>query len=111
MRNSTFKPKSTWKKLRKVSKRRQIEGKIYLEKRKEFLKENPLCQIKSPDCTKRAVVIHHKKGRVGALFLDENFWAASCWKCNQYCEEEKQWAIENGHRLDRLSHEEISKSI
>lgn len=89
--------------IRRVSKKRAREGREYATKRRIFLERNPLCQIKSKVCTKHATVIQHSRGRVGKLFLDERWWIASCWACNDYCDNyEKKWAMENGFRKDRL---------
>jgi hypothetical protein len=87
--------------IKRVSVKRKEQNKIYSFKRKLFLAANPFCEIKSPDCTYTAPVIHHKKGREGDLFLDETFWAASCESCNIYVEINDAWAREHGHKLSK----------
>lgn len=92
--------------MRRISKRRQAEQRIYLAEREKFLKENPFCKIKSPVCTVDSSVVHHARGRIGKRYLNKKEWFASCFSCNDYLEKEKKWGIENGFRLDRTVYEQ-----
>jgi hypothetical protein len=87
----------------KVSKKRQIENAKYSVLRIEFLgkKENQICPITKKPTTD----IHHKKGRVGSLFLDENYWVALSREGHKFVEENPEWARKNGYSLDRLTNE------
>jgi len=87
-------------KIPKVSKKRKIENAKYLVLRIEFLskKENQICPITNEKTTD----IHHKKGRVGSLFLDTTFWVALSRKGHKFVEENPKWAKENGFSLNRL---------
>lgn len=68
-----------------------------------FITKHPKCQIKSPECTKRATVIHHKAGRGKDVVLDQSTWMASCEHCNGYVEEHDAWARANGFKVSRLA--------
>ena len=40
------------------------------------LPENRTCRW--PGCTRKATDLHHSRGRIGALLLDERFWKPLC---------------------------------
>lgn len=82
-----------------TDKRMELNKAYYAESR-QFIKENPDCVIKSPNCKKVAQAVNHKKGR-GKHLMDKSKWEASCNPCNQYCEDNTQWAIDNGHKERR----------
>ena len=72
MKRSPLKRKTP---LRKMSKKRQKESKVYSVKRREFLAEHPICQI----CESRpATEIHHKESRYSDTYLNEETWLALC---------------------------------
>ena len=85
----------------KVSEKRKIENLKYSVLRTEFLgkKENQICPITKQPTTD----IHHKKGRVGSLFLDTQYWIALSREGHKFVEENPEWAKENGYSLNRLS--------
>jgi len=85
----------------KVSEKRKIDNLKYSAQRIVFLgkPENKICPITGWPTTE----IHHKKGRIGELFLDERYWIALSREGHQYVEENPEWAKENGYSLDRLS--------
>lgn len=87
----------------KVSKKRQIKNLQYSVLRTEFLgkKENQICPITGKPTTD----IHHKKGRVGELFLDTKYWVALSREGHRFVEENPEWAKENGYSLNRLTDE------
>jgi hypothetical protein len=66
-----------------------------------FLIANPVCQIKSPECTHYSTVVHHTKGRENKLLLLMRYWKASCARCNIYVEENSAWSFDNGHKLHK----------
>jgi hypothetical protein len=90
-------------KIPKVSQKRKIENLKYSVLRVEFLgkKENQICPITKKPTTD----IHHKKGRVGNLFLDTKYWIALSREGHKFVEENPKWAKENGYSLNRLSDE------
>ena len=87
-------------KIKPISQKRQIENLKYQVLRTEFLgkPENQICPITNQPTTD----IHHKKGRVGSLFLDTTFWIALSREGHRYVEENPEWAKENGYSLNRL---------
>ena len=88
--------------LRAISKSKAKEHRLYVKEVRKHLEESEECEIKSPVCTYCATCVHHTKGRLGPLLRDQRFWKRSCALCNGYCEDYKEWARENGFRLDRL---------
>lgn len=102
-----FKKKAyVWKRSRinPMSKKRRAESKIRNAQIPAFLEQHPLCEIRSPVCTGRTECRHHKKGRLGTLFLDPRFQVASCFMCNGYLEtyEGRRWGKEREFVLQRL---------
>ena len=81
----------------------QIKNLQYSVLRTEFLgkKENQICPITG----KLTTDIHHKKGRVGELFLDTKYWVALSREGHRFVEENPEWAKENGYSLNRLTDE------
>lgn len=84
----------------KISKKRKVENAKYLVLRIEFLgkKENAICPVTGEKTTE----IHHKKGRVGSLFLDTNFWLAVSRGGHLEIENNPEWAKQKGYSLNRL---------
>jgi hypothetical protein len=90
-------------KIPKVSKKRQVEQLQYQVLRTEFLAklENKICPITNLPTTD----IHHKKGRIGSLFLNTEFWIALSREGHKFVEENPEWSKENGYSLNRLSND------
>jgi hypothetical protein len=84
------------------SRQRAQEEVQYSKLRRAFLTEHPNCQARLPGCSLRATQIHHKKGRTGDLYLDINFWLASCDNCHRIIEREVEGSKESGFSEDRL---------
>lgn len=97
------KSKPMKKAIPKISKKKQIENLKYQVLRTEFLgkKENEICPITN----KKTTEIHHKKGRVGNLFLDVRYWLAVSREGHKRIEENPEWAKKEGYSLSRLSKE------
>ncbi len=70
--------------LRKVSKKRAQELKVYHALRSKFLERHPVCQIGRGliGCTNLSNDVHHRKGRVGKQLLDRRSWIAVCRPCH-----------------------------
>lgn len=71
--------------MRAVSPKRAKAEREYAKQRKVFLAgpdgDGRCCQM--PDgCGRRATQVHHRRGRVGALLLDERYWSAMCAECH-----------------------------
>ncbi len=96
-------PKKRFDKIPNVSKKRKIENLQYQVLRAEFLNkpENKICPITKLPTTD----IHHKKGRIGSLFLNIEYWVALSREGHKFVEENPIWAKENGYSLNRLSND------
>lgn len=91
---------NTAKPINKVSEKHGQTLKEYSPKRKIFLKERPLCELKLEGCTYNSTCIHHKKGKHSKeLYLDEKYWMASCITCNRVVEEIGGKAYELGLKI------------
>ncbi len=88
--------------IKKVANSRKEAEKQYRQKAKKFRQEHPLCEIKSSVCTRKTQGVHHVKGRLGDLLLDEKYWKGACNACNSYVESHPVWAIENGHKISKF---------
>ncbi len=86
--------------IKKVSKPMKINLTEYSHLRKQFLIDNPICAV-YPD--KKAVSIHHKKGRIGDLLCDVKYWLPTSLEGHIYIEENPAWAKEQGFSLSRES--------
>lgn len=95
--------KKPQKPIKKVSDKRSVENLQYSADRIVFLgkPENKICPITKKPTTD----VHHKKGRVGSLFLDQRYWVALSREGHKYVEENPEWAKTNGFSLNRLSNE------
>lgn len=86
--------------INKVSAKKAKELAEYTVKRKKFLAENPRCAV-YPKLM--ATDVHHKKGRVGSLFLDETWWLPVSRIGHNFIGENPEWAYKMGFSLLRLS--------
>jgi hypothetical protein len=91
-----FKPATTIKKESGNSKDQNNE---YKKKARQFIKNNPMCKV----CGKPSESVHHQKGRVGDLLLDQRYWLALCIKCHQHFETHPQEAKKKGISISRLN--------
>lgn len=99
-KNQTSAPKKR-KRIKYVGEKRKLETGIYLARRTHFLNrpENKFCPVFNHLNTTE---VHHKKGRVGSLYLDERYWLAVSRKGHQKIEMNPQWAKDKGFSLSRL---------
>jgi len=95
-------PKPT-KKINARSKKRKIQELQYSADRIVFLSkpENRIC----PVTKQRATEVHHKKGRIGELLLDQRYWLGVSAEGHRQIEENPDWAKEMGYSLNRLSND------
>lgn len=94
--------KKKFYRLPKVSEKQKKQNKIYSERRLVFLAANPKCQCGREGCNRKAVEIHHAKGRVGANFLDEKTWRAVARVCHRWAEMNPNEAKKAGLSENRL---------
>lgn len=98
--NPTSAPAKPRKPLKKQSKARAREMRLYYEEKTEFLlrPENLVCAIcrvlgVSPMA---ATEVHHSRGRIGRLLRDQRFWVGSCRSCREIPHSRPAWAREMG---------------
>lgn len=84
-----------------ISNKRKEEKKEYDKKRKLYLIEHSICEVK--ECNNKATQIHHKVGRVGNNYTDESTFLAVCASCHKQIEENPQWAKDNNYSINRLN--------
>jgi hypothetical protein len=87
------------KPIRKVSKKRAIETRWYLEKKAKYMEIFPICQAKG--CGKPSTDLHHRQGRQGSKLTDDTLFMALCFDHHEYYTEHSAEAIEDGISLLR----------
>ena len=85
------------------SKRAKQEQEYIKHSRPEYLAKNPYCEIKHDGCTYNATQIHHKKGRIGDLLNDKEYFCATCDNCHRWAELNPKEAKEKGFSLSRYN--------
>jgi hypothetical protein len=86
------------------SQKRSKEERLYSAKRVLFLLEFPMCQANIQGvCKGQATECHHKKGRIGNDLLDETNWLALCHNCHEYVENHREFAMEKGFSIKRIT--------
>jgi hypothetical protein len=95
--------KAIRKPISKVSKRRLAELKVYSVLKKDFLLDNPNCACGRSGCKRKAVDVHHSKGRIGSLLNEVKFWIPVSRICHRWIEENPTEAKELGLSVSRLS--------
>lgn len=86
--------------IRPMSFSRQKDWQQYIKNRYEFLKDNPRCAV-YPHLL--SIEIHHKKGRIGNLLHDKNFFLAVSREGHLFIERNPEWALNMGYRLLRTN--------
>lgn len=89
------------KPVKKISDKRKELNKEYKKISHEFLRDKPFCQVNSPDCTKVTEGVHHKKGKIGELLTNPDFFIASCNACNLWIEVNDKEARKLGLKLSK----------
>ena len=84
--------------LRQNSRKRAAAMRVYLKRREAYLTANPWCGV----CGGTATQVHHRRGRIGVLLLDESLWLPICAPCHQAVTDRPRWAIEQGYSLPRV---------
>lgn len=76
----------------------------YLKAKKEFLKENPKCEV--PGCVKDSKDVHHRAGRTGDYLFNPAFFMAVCRGCHLWIEAHPVKSKELGYSVSRHSKKE-----
>ena len=120
-------PKMKRTPLRRVSKKRTKQNRTYVNVRKEYLRENPWCEVcvkeqqlfnkafnqgeeytgpvkSETDPIRKSNQIHHVRKRYGELLNETRWFLAVCSICHSYIEDNKKWArdIDNPDKPKRL---------
>lgn len=99
-------PKKKRKRIKPISDKYKILLKKYAPKRAKFLSLRPFCEARLNDCTGRSEVVHHKKGKHSEeLYLNEEFWVATCSSCNLAIERIGERAYELGLKIRKSKNE------
>ncbi len=88
------------KPLRKVSKKRAADAKVYAKRKKVFLTFNFYCFVCANFTYPTDRELHHLRGRAGKLYLDERFWRMACGGplgCHAKIHANPKWAIDHGY--------------
>ena len=93
------KEKAKPKRIPKKSKKLVDAEKIYNKERKEYLQAYPYCER---GCGLGSSCIHHKKGRIGALLTDPEYFMAVCIDCHKWIEEHPLESKAKGYSVSRL---------
>lgn len=98
------KPTTKAKPIAPRSQKRSKEEKLYSAKRVLFLLDFSMCQANIQGvCKGQATEVHHKKGRIGNDLLDETNWLALCHNCHEYIENHREFAMEKGYSIKRIT--------
>lgn len=81
--------------------KRAKQEREYAALSKQFLEDNPICQVVG--CHNMSTATHHKKGRIGSLLTDVRYFLAVCFHCHSTIELKPKWAKEHGYSLSRLA--------
>lgn len=90
--------------IKKYSDKRSKEELLYSVISKNYLKNHPKCEAYIPGiCSGNpSNQVHHKKGRIGKLLLDDTHFLAVEDNCHHYIETHPEFAYENGFSESRL---------
>lgn len=98
------KPTAPQKKIPPKSSKRIVQDNLYSKQRKLFLTTHSMCKAALPGvCNGPACDIHHMKGRIGNLLLDETYWLPVCRACHYWIEMRPEAAKELGLSINRLT--------
>ena len=88
--------------IRSVSKKESARKGKYEAKRRPYLEKHPRCEVNAvPECTRVSVDVHHMKGKIGDLLLDERWWMPTCRFCHGYIEDHPAEARQRGWSKSR----------
>jgi hypothetical protein len=101
------KPTTRRRPIPQSSSKRKTQTVLYTAARKIFLSKYPKCQAHLPQvCTQVSTDVHHMKGRVGSLLLDERYWLSVCRGCHYWIEMRPEAAKALGFSISRLQTED-----
>lgn len=98
--------KKKYKRIRPRTVKRAAQERKYLIRVKVFLMLNKKCAVFPNQPSNQ---VHHKKGRIGDLLLDEKYWLAVSQDGHDKINNNSAWAEENGFTVSRLATNEKNK--
>ena len=73
------------KRVNPMSKKRQAQSREYVRKAAEFKRRNQSCKAGiASNCSHKTKDVHHQRGRVGSLLLDQRYWIPVCRECHDW---------------------------
>lgn len=90
--------------LKPVSDKRSAENRKYLKIRRQFLQDNPYCQVCRHNFSNQ---VHHQRGKEGPWLTDVSEFLACCGTCHSRIEENREWAAEQGYLKLRLTTDQL----
>lgn len=69
---------------------------------KAAVKEDDMCEVKSPNCDGKMTGFNHKQKRSPNNLLDRNNLERCCNSCNTFIENNQDWAEKNGHFISKF---------
>ena len=94
-----IKPTKKTKSIRKRSVKMAKRMNQYLKQRAVYLAKHPWCMVYGKP--HKATEIHHSRGRVGTLLLDERFWFAVGESAHHWIHDEPAMARAEGFLCER----------
>lgn len=94
--------------LKAQSHKRSAENRKYLDLRRQFLKDNPICQFK--DCLEWSTQCHHKRGREGPWLTDITEFMACCATHHTWIEDNREEAAAMGYLKLRLTTDQLNQT-
>lgn len=89
--------------IKRNTKKRAAQNRLYLKIRAKFLSENELCQAGLEGCTYFATEVHHQEGRIGERLTDVSKFLGTCHSCHQKIEHQPKMAKSKGLSKSRLA--------
>ena len=90
------------KPIAKHSPKRAKEEREYSKEAKAFKLANPDCAARLKGCTGATEDVHHMKGKIGDLLLDQHYWLPACRHCHDWIEKNSKKAKILGLSVSRL---------
>lgn len=85
------------------SKKREKEDKVLAKIRMVKIQDDNTCKLQSPVCTGYFQGLHHIQKSTPSNRLAEDNLVSSCNACNNYVEEQLEWAKANGFFKSKFS--------
>jgi hypothetical protein len=71
-----------WNQEHRRSKNGKADDREFSRKKAKVIKDRPWCELRLSGCTRRAVDVHHTRGKDGGYYLDVATWLMACRSCH-----------------------------